>query len=136
MLDTFSINYLFFNFYSMLLTYQLSAHIYLDSVDQCYKKIIVINTMPKGPLRPLIKTLHNKKLSPFKSNSNCCCSEPACLLAILNPQTHSLLCMKDIATLFSFITSNGYTIDSQLTKIMLKTTEKLDKLICFISYPA
>ena len=109
-------------------TYQLSAHIYLDSIDQCYKKIIIINQKPLGALQAHIRTLQNKKLSPFQSNSNCC-PEPACLLAILNPHTGDLLCMNEIATLFSFITSNGYTIQYDLTKIMLKSTEKINKLI-------
>jgi hypothetical protein len=113
-------------------TYQLSTHIYLDSIAECYKKIIIINQMPKGPLQSYIRTIQNKKLSPFQSNSNCC-PEPACLFAILNPKTGGLLCMNEIATLFSFIILKGYTIQYNLTKIMLKSTEKINKLICYIS---
>ena len=47
-------------------TYQLQSYVYLDSYNECYKKIIIINTMPIGPLQNLIKTLQNKKVSPFK----------------------------------------------------------------------
>ncbi len=114
-------------------TYQLSSHVYLDSRDQCYKKIIVINMKPIGALQNLIRQVQNKKLSPFQQISPCC-PAPPCLYAIKHPNTGELLCMKDIAVLFSFLTSNGYTIESQLTNIMLKSTEKLDKLICFISH--
>jgi len=113
-------------------TYQLSSQVYLDSVDECYKKIIIINMMPTGPLHTLIRQIHNKKLSPFQSNQGCCAPSP-CLFAIQHPQTKNLLCMKDIAVLFSFLTSNKYKIEAQLTNIMLKSTEKLEKLICFIS---
>ena len=114
-------------------TYQLSTHVYLDSRDQCYKKIIIINMKPVGLLQTLIRQIQNKKLSPFQSKSGCCAPNP-CLFAIKHPQTGNLLCMKDIAVLFSFLTLNGYAIESQLTDIMLKSTEKLDKLICFISH--
>lgn len=113
-------------------TYQLSAHVYLDSRDECYKKIITINTKPTGPLNTLIRQIQHKKLSPFQQTSPCC-PAPHCLYAIKHPQTGELLCMRDIAVLFSFLTSHGYTIDTQLTTIMLKSTQKLDKLICFIS---
>ena len=114
-------------------TYQLSTHVYLDSRDQCYKKIIIINIRPVGALQNLIRQIQNKKLSPFQQTSPCC-PDPHCLYAIKHPNTGELLCMKDIAVLFSFLASNNYTIESQLTNIMLKSTEKLDKLICFISH--
>jgi hypothetical protein len=48
-------------------------------------------------------------------------------------KTKELLCMNEIADLFSYLTTNGYTIDTEITKIMLQGTEKIDKLICFIS---
>ena len=114
-------------------TYQLSTHVYLDSRDQCYKKIIIINMKPTGDLQNLIRQIQNKKLSPFQQTSSCCAAPP-CLYAIKHPKTGELLCMKNIAVLFSFLASHGYTIESQLTDIMLKSTEKLDKLICFISH--
>ena len=41
--------------------------------------------------------------------------------------------MNEIADLFSFLTTNGYTIDTEITKMMMQGTEKIDKLICFIS---
>ena len=89
--------------------------------------------MPIGPLQNLIKTLQNTKVSPFKSNSPCCPAS-VCIYAILDPQNPSnLLCMKNIANLFSFLTTNGYTIQYELTKIMQNSTEKINKLICFIS---
>lgn len=114
-------------------TYQLSAYVYLNSCDECYQKIVIINEMPIGPLKSLIKTIPNKKLSPFQSHSNCC-PIPPCIFGILHPQDHSkLICMKDIADLFSFLITNGYTIQYELTKIMQQSSEKIDKLICYIS---
>ena len=42
------------------------------------------------------------------------------------------LCEENICDLFSFLTTNGYTIETELTKIM---KDKNQKLICFISGP-
>ena len=114
-------------------TYQLSSSIYLDQYNECYKKIVIINQKPTGALLSLIRTIHSDKVSPFKATSPCC-PEPYCLLAILNPLvTTELLCMDQIGDLFSFLTSNGYTIQYELTKIMQLSTQKIDKLICYIS---
>jgi len=113
--------------------WQLSSKVYLDSTNKCYKKIIAINTMPTGPLATIIKAIPNKKLSPFKSES-ACCPQNHCLLAVCNPQDHTqLLCLKNIASLFSFLSINGYTIQYELTKIMQHSTEQVDNLICYIS---
>ena len=114
-------------------TYQLSSYIYLDQIHECYKKIVIINQKPTGALQPLIKMIHSPKVSPFKMTSPCC-PEPYCILAILNPlSTNELLCMDQIGDLFSFLISNGYTIQYELTKIMQLSTQKIDKLICYIS---
>ena len=113
--------------------WQLSTQVYLDTANKCYKKIIVINIMPTAPLAGLVKTIQNRKVSPFQSDS-CCCPRPYCLLAIQDPQnTSQLLCLKDIGRLFSFLSSNGYTIQYELTKIMQLSTEKVNNLICYIS---
>jgi hypothetical protein len=114
-------------------TYQLRAVVYLDKQNECYKKIVIINQKPQGPLQSLVRSLHIPKPSPFKTPSNCCPS-PYCHQAIMHPiKTKELLCMNEIADLFSYLTTNGYTIDTEITKIMLQGTEKIDKLICFIS---
>ena len=48
-------------------------------------------------------------------------------------KSNELLCMNEIADLFSFLTTNGYTIDTEITKMMMQGTEKIDKLIGVIS---
>ena len=114
-------------------TYQLSSYIYLDQLNECYKKIVIINQKPTGALQSLIKTIHSPKVSPFKATS-ACCPESYCIHAILNPlSTTELLCMEQIGDLFSFLITNSYTIQYELTKIMQQSTEKIDKLICYIS---
>jgi hypothetical protein len=112
-------------------TFQLNTETYLDQCNKCYKNIIVINKMPESsPLKTIVKMLRREKLSPFDVESNCVCRKP-CLFAIMNPHNKSeLLCMDDIAELFDFLITNGYTINDKITKFMGK---KNSNLICFIS---
>lgn len=111
-------------------TFQLNSIIIYDSHLQCYKKLITINTMPSGPLKNIIKKGKQEKISPFQQNTNCCISN-LCLLLILNPNdTSEYLCEDKICDLFSFLLTNGYTIETELTKMM---KDKNQNLICFIS---
>ena len=80
-------------------TYQLRAVVYLDNKNECYKKIVIINQKPQGPLQSLVNSLHIPKPSPFKTSNNCCPS-PYCHQAIMHPiKTKELLCMSEIADL-------------------------------------
>lgn len=113
-------------------TFQLSSFIIYNSMIQCYKKVISINSMPAGSLKNLIKKGKIEKISPFQQNSNCC-MPTQCPLLILDPNnTSDYLCEENICELFSFLASNGYTIETQLTEMMKHKTRDL---ICFISGP-
>ena len=112
-------------------TYQINSITHLDKFEECYKKIIVINQKPIGPLANLIRTITKEKLSPFQTTTSCC-PVAACTYAILNPNhTTQLLCSDNIADLFSFLLTNGYTIQYELTKIMQQSHTK--NLICYIT---
>ena len=109
-------------------TYQLSAAIYLENEN--YRKIIVINEKPQGDLQTLVKNLPNIKNSPFQSNIPC----NPCILGILNPNnTSELLCFTEIAYLFSFLSTHGYTVQYELTKILL---ESQISIISFVIFPS
>ena len=121
-------------------TYTLSVQPYLDQYNKCYRQIVTINTKPVGPLLQHIKLINPPKLSPFKESSPCCPANK-CIFAIMDMGCHgcsgnnsNLMCVDDIPNLFSYLSSNGYTIDSGLTKLMQKSDVRLDNnLLCFIS---
>ena len=46
---------------------------------------------------------------------------------------HSNLCVNQINLLFNYLLSNGYSIDTSVTKIMQDSDVKIQNLICFIS---
>ena len=114
--------------------YQIKSEVYLDKFDECYKKIITIHPKPKNDkLNSIIKTISRQKLSPFQENSPCC-TQSKCMYAFINPSCKcELLCIDDIAILFNFLLSNGFKINTDITKIMLKSDVRIPNLICFIS---
>lgn len=118
--------------------YQLTSEVYLDKYNECYKKVIVIRPAPKDDiLKKISKLVNFEKLSPFQDKS-VCCSEDSCKYIICNP-IHQIscncefLCVKDIHLLFNYLLSNGYTVNTDITKIMQKSDVKIKNLICFIS---
>lgn len=114
--------------------YLISTTPYMDNKYQNdnYKDIIVINTMPQGPLSSIVKPVKPPKLSPFKGNNDCNCK---CLYAILSLENHSkFMCIDEIPELTTFLSKNSYTFEYDMTKIMLKN-HILKNVIYFISYP-
>ncbi len=114
--------------------YQVSVKPYYDSICQGYRQLLVVYPKPKGALLSIIKQLAPSKLSPFKQFSDCD-PYPSCFYAILNPQNKcDFLRVDDIALLFCFLTENGYTINTQVTKIMMKAqTQIQDTLLFYIN---
>ena len=92
--------------------------------------------LPDGPLRYITQRKHMPKLSYFQTYGPCC-TDNKCIWVIMNPNnTHEMLSIKDIPNLFTFLIQNNYTINTDVTKIMQKSSVKLDKLICFIEGPS
>ena len=128
--------------------YSLVSIPYYDSKTQCYKKVIKLNRPPppNSPLNQIIKRVGPIRLSPFQVDStfsgcggNCCggCGSIAqcCNLLITTLQDkNNLMCVDDIPNLFSFLITNGFTIDTSITKMMQNSNVKLSNdLICFFS---
>ncbi len=114
--------------------YQISSEVYLDRFNECYKNILVISPRPQdASLNSITKPITREKLSPFQEISPCCPLD-RCVYAFVHPNNKcELLCVNNIAILFGFLTTNGYVINTDLTKIMQDSDVKLKNLICFIS---
>jgi hypothetical protein len=112
--------------------YTLSGNPYYDPYLQCYRKIIVINREPEGPLRKICTRIKNTPLSPFKTPSVCCPQE-TCIWVI--GTQFNYMCVDELPNLFQFLVDNGYVINTQITEMMERSKVKLDgNLICYISY--
>jgi hypothetical protein len=118
---------------------------YLDRVNQCYKNIITINLMPQGPLAQLVRRIQTPPLSEFKQPAPCSHIND-CVLALISLNNNNcqkngsnLMVVDELPNLISFLFTNGYTIDTSLTKMFNTSdirfqTENRNDLICFIKY--
>ena len=117
-------------------SYMLSTRVFLDTFNQCYKNIVVINLPPEGPLGKIVRRIQMPQLSPFNAVGSCC-NKNGCALALLSlRECNGLMRDDEIPDLFSFLLSNGYKIDTSLTKMMNQSEIKINnnKILCFITY--
>jgi len=128
-------------------TVSLFSQPYLDTYNECYKNIVVINLMPKGPLSKLVRFVKFPRLSEFKCKSNCNKIKD-CGLALASLRNNcgdnfkngnDLMMVDEIPDLITFLTSNGYIINTSLTKMFNTSDIRFDtnignKLVCFITY--
>jgi len=113
----------------------ISSEPYLDQKNECYKNIITVSPKPTGSLLSISKLIKPPKLSPF-IEKNRCCNTPTCIYAIMSiSNTSELMCIDEIPELFSYLVSNGYTINTELTKMMNDSDIRFSrkKIICFVS---
>lgn len=130
-------------------TYVLYSQPFLDTYNQCYKNIVTINLVPEGPLRPFVQKVAFPPLSSFKQFSSPCNPSQTCGLALRsihadfggcnNNRCGAFMSVNEIPDLFAFLLSNGYKIDTSLTKMMNTSqvqfkTNNENEIICFFSY--
>jgi len=107
-------------------TFTITSQPYLDEYNKCYKNIMTINTMPHGPLGRFVRKLKLPKLSPFQVEGPCNPIEK-CALAIVSFSNGGCGCLMtpdEMSDLTSFLLSNGYQIENQLTNLMNQSEVK------------
>ena len=126
-------------------TVSLFSQPYLDRINQCYKNIVTINLPPQGPLAELVRFIQFPKLSEFKQDAPCN-KIKQCGYALMsldgcsvNRCDDNLMTVDEVPTLISFLVSNGYTVDTSITKMFNQSEIRFDtntgnKLICFVTY--
>jgi hypothetical protein len=130
-------------------TYTLFSRPYLDTYSQNYKNIVTINLPPKGPLGQFVRPVKFTPLSKFKfpsSYNNNYNRDQSCGLGLISLHQYNnsckgqgLMIVDEVPDLFAFLLSNGYKIDTSLTKMMNTSdirfqTENSNKIIAFITY--
>ena len=129
-------------------TFTITTQPYLDNNNQnnnqSYKNILMINVVPDGPLNAFVRRLQLPRLSPFQTRDDCN-QMKNCGLVLINPFVNvNVSCKKgcnymtpnEIPDLYSFLTSNGYQIDTQLTNMMNNSEVKLtnSRIVCSATY--
>jgi hypothetical protein len=111
--------------------YTLSIEPYLNTQTKQYQNIIVIDNMPNGPLQKFVTRYMPQKLSPFYDVNETI----QCKYAIIARQNKDFVTDAELPALLSFLNSNGYTVDSQTTKVVQKSNITHKKnFVCIFSY--
>ena len=109
------------------------------------KNIITVNLTPQGPLAKFVRRIQLPVLSEFKQPSPCNRIEKCCLALTslnndcCNKNGSNLMDVDEVPNLISFLVSNGYSVDTSITKMFNQSeirfqTDNENKLICFITY--
>lgn len=87
---------------------------YYNHRDKTYQNILIISSTPSGPLAQHTKRININDLSAFKTNL-----EQNCIYAIQDfDDSSKLLTIESISKLTSFLLSNNYTINYEVTKLI------------------
>jgi hypothetical protein len=128
-------------------SYLLSSRPYLFGCE--YGNIITINLFPKGPLGKIVRQVNfsNNRLSEFTELNEYGNKCGYALLSLRHDgvrgrcvgsgrNNYHLMTANEIPDLFSFLMSNGYKIDTSLTKMMNSSNIQIDtnNIIAFITY--
>jgi hypothetical protein len=109
-------------------TFTISCIPYYDRFNQCYKNILSVDNIPKGPLAKLIRRIEYNKLSPFQQNGPCYTYDK-CKYVIIGrgDKCCEFMTQEQIYELTSFLLSNGYQIENQLTNTLNNSQIKIQR---------
>jgi hypothetical protein len=91
----------------------------LDPISQNYIEVITLSDMPSGPISKMVKIFSPKRLSEFQNypiNCSFILLRYPSLYCSINMNTYMFV--NDIPSIFSYLISNGYTIEQGFTKII------------------
>lgn len=141
-------------------TFVLYLEPILNSYFQTYQNVITLDCMPSGPLADMVTLVDLPKLSPFQEAG--VFSSPSfgrgmggsCVHVLLRYRKSSglfswknsdiFMGADDIPSVLGYLKANGYTIDTDLTKMIFKSRVEVGgvsdkrfsgdrKVICFVS---
>jgi hypothetical protein len=126
-------------------TFTITSNPYYDQYSKQYQNILLVNIVPDGPLNAFVRQIQLPRLYKEGSNYN---GVDGCGLVITNPffsnafnnnkfGKNGLLTPNEIPDLYSFLTANGYQIETQLTNMMNQSAVKLTpgkQIVCLATY--
>lgn len=119
----------------------------LDEQSKTYYKVISLSAMPPGPLANMVATRRFPPLSEFQRLSPWDVYGSSCRHVLLRypkgtvnaSSISNLMSQNDIPSLFAYLTSNGYQVQTELSKMISDQglhsgSASSRKFICFASY--
>ena len=116
--------------------FKISKEVYLDTFTKCYKNIIILSKIPENDneIKKHIRTIPRNKLSPFKT-FDCCNEKSHCVHAFIRSNSREFISIENIEDVIGILSTLGYMIDYDLTKIMLKNQNNKEIKIFDTSRP-
>jgi len=126
--------------------YSILSIPFYDARLQQYTKILSINAVPAGPLASRVKTVRPPRLSGLCGVGNTCIHA---LTSASGGSCGAFMTPEELPELFAFLVSNGYAVDSALTKLAAKhqsgggcsnanananANTNANALVCIVSY--
>ena len=130
-----------------------SVSFYLDTIldeqSKTYYKVISLSAMPPGPLANMVATRKFPPLSEFQNirpwdvySSSCrhvLLRYPKNIIGNGSTSIQNLMSQNDIPSLFAYLTSNGYQVQTELSKLISDQAlhsgnASSRKFICFATY--
>lgn len=102
----------------------VSSEPYLDRINKEYVRILTVDGIPEGAIKPFIKPINQQPLSPFYNRS--VYDDPfQCTYALvksIEPTKHHMpfFLERDVPSLIAYLKQNGYSIDMETLKIVNK----------------
>jgi len=135
----------------MATTFTIYCIPYFDQYNKMYQSILSIDEMPEGPLSHLVHRIQYPKLSPFQQYNNCNNLHNKCKYAIKKisnvceyncnyknkyASSCGLMTNENINHLTSFLLSNGYQIETQITNMMNNSDIRIprNKMVYTVTY--
>jgi hypothetical protein len=117
------------------MAYAVNCVPFYDTRQQQYTKILCVNAAPTGPLAARVQLIRPPRLSGLCLGFG----TDRCIHAITSfsgsGSGSGYMTPDDLPELFAFLATNGYTVDTGLTKLAAKhQSGDAGSLVCIISY--
>jgi hypothetical protein len=116
--------------------FTLTVQAYYDNCLQNYINIIRINRIPEGPLKFFVRKIKLYPVSSFEYNNYNNYNVNQCAFALISFNKEKYMSPDEIPDLFSFLSMNGYKIDTSITKMMNTSDIRINNqnILCFCTY--
>lgn len=131
-------------------TFSLYLEPFLNTYYQTYQNVITLNTMPDGPLSKMVMRMNTARLSSYQSTTMNNCKyillrypfESLSIRSGVCKNADAFMGIDDIPSILGYLISNGYTVDTSLTKMLFQSRIDVDnssdrgerKLICISTF--
>jgi len=114
--------------------YSISSIPWYSTYDECYYNTLSISGMPSGDLAYHVKRLSRPKLSPFETHTACNPMKECPFVIFKDPNDRCPIRADDYDWLLSFLVDNGYSVNYDMTKMIMKSKVPAsnERILCFI----